>query len=339
MSQLSLTLAAPILVPYMAAHYKAFEAFVSSQFDRDVSVTMLGEFVGGSSLKLSLLPGPEDHPWFSEHWTRASSSREYALMVASCEVDGASLGIERALGNLSDETPPNLYYLRRSLIMEDVEKNVHHLLLAFSISSPGLLTITDGMSFVDGVRFESIRGVYAEHLYHAVEAAKERKWPEIVELDVRKIWHWLAKVPGIEAGVGTGSLGRALAALTHILRHKATDSGSLQLVWSVLGLEALYAKGNTGLCAQLVGKTEALLGPRLQHKKEFGRMYDFRSRFIHGDIDIPFSYIDAEPDFERFHSDLFGSEDIALATLLATLQKMATMDLYSLDFSYAVGGA
>lgn len=117
------------------------------------------------------------------------------------------------------------------------------------------------------------------------------------------------------------------------------DSG-ISLIWSLLGLEALYGKGSTGLKEQLVGKTEAFLGERTENKKRFGAMYDFRSRFIHGNIDIPFRYspYDAISEFQEFHSDLYSRGQIALAALIATLQRMAANGWYDLRFAYSVHG-
>ena len=67
-------------------------------------------------------------------------------------------------------------------------------------------------------------------------------------------------------------------------------------------------------------------------------MYDFRSRLIHGDLDLRYQHNDhdAEPEFEQFWDQIHECEDLATAVLLATLQKLCLKRTYSLDFKYAL---
>jgi hypothetical protein len=119
-----------------------------------------------------------------------------------------------------------------------------------------------------------------------------------------------------------------------------SSTSSIDLVWILLGLEALYSKGNVGLKEQLLGKTEALLGPRTENKKAFGTVYDFRSRFLHGDVDLPlrFTEFDAVQKYEDFHVELSRNEHLALAVLLSTLQWMVSRNATELVFEYCLAG-
>jgi hypothetical protein len=139
-------------------------------------------------------------------------------------------------------------------------------------------------------------------------------------------------------GVGVGRLGRALSALSHLTTDGNAAGNSIELAWVLLGLEALYTRGNVGLKEQLLGKTEAILGPRTENKKLFGAVYDFRSRLIHGDVDIPvrFTTFDGVEKYEKFHAERYDHEALATAVLIATLQWMIKSNLYSLDFYYSV---
>ena len=148
----------------------------------------------------------------------------------------------------------------------------------------------------------------------------------------------LDALPGFHERRRKDRVGRAIAALSYLIKHKAKDEHELALVWALLGLEALYGDSNVGLKAQLLGKSEAFLGPREVNKKKFGWMYDFRSRLIHGDVDLPFAHndFDATPEFEGFWADLWECETLATAILLATLQKLCLAKAYRLEFNYSV---
>lgn len=64
-------------------------------------------------------------------------------------------------------------------------------------------------------------------------------------------------------------------------------------------------------------------------------MYDYRSRLLHGDIDMAFRHneLNATPEYERFQDDLSKAEALALAMLLATLQEMCRHNKFELNFS------
>jgi hypothetical protein len=90
----------------------------------------------------------------------------------------------------------------------------------------------------------------------------------------------------------------------------------------------------------MVIKTEVLLGKRGTHKKAFGAMYDFRSRLLHGDIDLPlrFNPWDGSLEFGEYDYDLHKSTALGLAVLIATLQLMANRSWIELHFTYSASG-
>ena len=109
-------------------------------------------------------------------------------------------------------------------------------------------------------------------------------------------------------------------------------------MWALLGLEALYGHGNVGLKTQILEKSEALLGPRHENKKLFGWMYDFRSRLLHGDMDLLYQHNthDADPTYEKIWKELYECESLATAMLLSTLQNMCQRNSYSLEFCFTL---
>ncbi len=90
---------------------------------------------------------------------------------------------------------------------------------------------------------------------------------------------------------------------------------------------------------QLRKKIYTLLGTPEAHKKRFPRMYDLRSRVIHGQLDFSSAYsTGGGPKDERFYKELGEATDLATALLLATLQQLVKRSWRGLQFSYSVDG-
>jgi hypothetical protein len=211
------------------------------------------------------------------------------------------------------------------------------LLLGVNIARPGSLHCAATYQFIDGEFFANGRAC-TSGLNLIVSDALKRGWPQFEQIEVQTVMNWLEKVPGLRDRHAENRLSRALAAASNLFKDGWGDSNELELVWALLGLEALYARGNQGLQEQLSSKTEAYLGPRATQKKDFANMYNFRSRFLHGDIDFPYAYSEANatPQAEKYLDDRIESETVAAGLLYATLQRMCIEGRLSLDFHYAV---
>ena len=112
----------------------------------------------------------------------------------------------------------------------------------------------------------------------------------------------------------------------------------MQLFWALMGIEALYVKGNVGLMQQVREKSQAFLDPQEAFKKRISQMYHFRSRFIHGDLGFP-GYpliFDGDERVQRHYEQLGKSISLAVAILVATIQELIQRGWSGLDFSYKV---
>ena len=78
-------------------------------------------------------------------------------------------------------------------------------------------------------------------------------------------------------------------------------------------------------------RSEIFLGSRPTFKKQFGHIYDFRSRLVHGDKNMHYKNFDPDPG-NVFTDTLTESESFAISTLISTLQKMSVNQLYELNF-------
>lgn len=208
------------------------------------------------------------------------------------------------------------------------------LYLALSIAHPGSIYFWESWLFCERRFLRTEHGAMTS-FDEARKRTIELKWPKIQNLNVADVYQWLTNVPGFHDRRGIGPIGRAIAALSYLIK-TSSKSQELSLVWALLGLEALYGRGNVGLKAQLLEKSEALLGPRQENKKVFSWMYDFRSRLLHGDMDLLYqhNHYDADPIYETLWDEFYECEAVATAMLIATLQDLCKRRSYSLEFGY-----
>jgi hypothetical protein len=225
----------------------------------------------------------------------------------------------------------------KMILAELFVKQVSDLLVIANLCRVGSIELRDSVVVQDGsvVEYLKVPKMDAMALQRATELAQQIGWPKLLTLEFDQVWKWVAKHEDFHLyGVSDNPMGRALCAFSHIFEYSNRDE-PMQLLWALIGIEALYVKGNTALIEQVREKAQKLLGEQEAYKKKIGSMYDFRSRFVHGDLD--FSGIDTPfSDYEVFGEGLLESISLAVAVLTATLQEIIRRDWSGLTFSYEV---
>ena len=107
-------------------------------------------------------------------------------------------------------------------------------------------------------------------------------------------------------------------------------------MWCMIGLESLYTRGKEGLAEQLFEKAQVLLGPVGSNKKKFKKLYSFRSRFVHGDLDFPLAYTPYDADRMKTEDELDEAAFLSIAFLLATLQRMIQDGMTDLNYKWVL---
>ena len=109
-------------------------------------------------------------------------------------------------------------------------------------------------------------------------------------------------------------------------------------MWCMVGLEALYNNGREGLAAQFREKIWVLLGKDQARKKAFSRLYDYRSRFVHGSMDFPIAETPwGDPHMARIVQEAVEERELASTLLVATLQSMVRDGITELPFRWVLG--
>ncbi len=222
------------------------------------------------------------------------------------------------------------------LIRESFMKQISNMLIAANLAHVGSIELKNSIIIQDDVQQEyaQIPPMDSWSLQRSVELSEKIGWPKLQIIDFLKIWKWLNRHEDFfKKGFSNSPMGRALSAFSHIFEYSTRDE-PMQLLWALIGVESLYVKGQMALLEQVREKTQILLGSQEGYKKKIVRMYDFRSRFVHGDLNFPSSYplID---DYEIFGEDLLESISLAVAILVATIQEIIQRDWSGLEFTYS----
>ena len=218
------------------------------------------------------------------------------------------------------------------------EKRLYDLILVTNIARVGSLEVFRGLLVQDEDKHQTDEMNGAYMLREAWELAEhEIGWPIIRTFGIAKVWDWAKRQEGFMTGFGGSPTSRALNAFTHLfgpVAHPATH-----LFWTLVGIEALYTKGQGSLQEQVKEKSQTLLGKQDTHKKAIGQMYGFRSRFVHGDLEIAGRHelYDAMDETMRQNTELFQSLRLAEAILVATFQKLISLGWDGVQFTYKAG--
>lgn len=128
--------------------------------------------------------------------------------------------------------------------------------------------------------------LWFSHIHFSVAYSRKIGWPALENVPIKHIWEWFFDHTRSVDGISQSKVGRALNAYSYLFHESLLGFNPEDLFWALLGIEALYAEGALGIQSQVDKKTQLVLGKRKEHKKIFGKMYSFRSRFIHGDLDF-----------------------------------------------------
>jgi len=287
------------------------------------------EISGIGVFKINVLTLPDD-PSINETFPFSSHVLIFRLLVPN---EAAKIEISD-----SHDQPTSLedrLALFKKQIAEEFKYQVFHLLVLSNIASPGAIKTREGLILLNRKKYDSFPSIYSIHR-ESLDHIKALKWPTYNTLPILRIWDWF-KINNFSFHYHSKTkVSRALNAFTYLFND---DPGNLifDLFWSLIGIEALYCTSKEGISEQIYEKVQLVLGPVLESKKKIKNMYSFRSRLIHGDLDIPpnnFDYDD--PDEEKFQKGLFNATILAAAILTVTLQEMVLQNRSDLNFTYGL---
>ena len=218
-------------------------------------------------------------------------------------------------------------------IIEEFKYQAFHLLVLSNIAYPGAIKTKEGVVLVNMKKHGSFASIYSIHR-ESLGDIGILKWPTYETLTIHQVWQWFERNNFSFQRHSNNKVARALNAFTYLFKDGPSNL-IFDLFWSLIGIEALYCKSNEGISEQIYEKVQLVLGPVTEHKKKIKGMYNFRSRLVHGDIDIPPNNFDYEDtDEEKFQDELYEATILAVAVLTATLQQIVIKNSTDLRFKY-----
>lgn len=334
----------PVHIPHILDRDKLFSKFSAGikefiEFSKSVEIEYENNFK--SFLEIRRHENIDEIAKFKAIWEgKPSPWYDFWFLEITAEFQFSDEDVEKQIGDFFGSPFPEKKDLYLHIGSEEIKQKIQDLLLAINIAKYGLITTNRGAIFTDNVYRGGINGTN-NIFYEAAQLSESNGWPKIFEIDIATVWSWLNSLESFGNSIGEGNIGRAVGAITYLMKNTVSErneSINLDIVWILLGLEALYGKGNVGLKSQLMQKTKVFLGEPTESKKKFGAAYDFRSRLIHGDIDIPFSYsfYEGHPKYENLSDELGESRLLAVSVLLSSVQKLIIEEKKELSFKYTV---
>jgi len=226
----------------------------------------------------------------------------------------------------------NIYVL---LIRELFKKRIYDLFVIANLARIGSLEIHDSCLIQDGRKHKKPFELNVSELRFALEFAQKIGWPKFHKSKIARTWKWALQRKGFLESFSDDATSRALNAFTHLFK---LNEGPVTLFWAIMGIEALYVRGREPKMEQVRERTQVLLGEQTSFKKKISEMYNFRSSFIHGDLDFPGRHLlhDAAPEVESHDTALNEATSLAIAVLTATIQVLISKNWDGLRFSYTV---
>jgi hypothetical protein len=247
-------------------------------------------------------------------------------------------GLEKMEMPQSDNTPistEDRLLLFKKYITEEFKYQISNLLVLSNISFPGSIKTREGIVLLNKEKYDSFSSAYSIHR-ESLDDIRILKWPVYKNLTIYQVWLWFESNNFSFRSHSKTKVARALNAFTYLSKNSPLETFS-DLFWSLIGIEALYCTSKDSISEQIYEKVQLVLGPVNESKKKVKSMYNFRSRLVHGDIDIPpnnFDYDDE--DEQKFQKEMFDATILAVAILTTTLQEIVIKNGTDLNFKYVL---
>lgn len=174
----------------------------------------------------------------------------------------------------------------------------------------------------------------------AAELGEKWNWPILQDLPIQKVLGWIQQIGLPESHFAHFTTERAIYGLLHVCNQ--TDISPSEVVWLAQALETLFDTPQAGISKVLRERIFLVLGEPSENskkiKKAINAFYDYRSRYVHGEIPIPnpMSLRLSDSSLDDFINELMEHVDLAILLVVAALQKLIIQGGSNFEFSEAV---
>ena len=230
------------------------------------------------------------------------------------------------------------------LVTYYTEMHVKYLLIYLNLSKPGAFDSRTGITISKlkyGTKSRIERNEFpmiANAIHLSLDLIKTLKWPPIKALKIKETIKWLENHWEAFTTVPKNRIERALNAFSYLFHDNLGDNSPSDLFFSLVGIEAIYVEGNESVQKQVDIKSQMFLGKRNEFKKKFSELYDFRSRYIHGQLNFINKYFlhDADTNVEDHLFKTYDNSGLAILILISSIQQHILEDRSELEFELII---
>ena len=224
------------------------------------------------------------------------------------------------------------------------EWHVKYLLIYLNIAKPGafdsrngVITATLHIGNEKKIKKKEFP-MFANVIHLSLDLLNEYKWPPVKELKIADTLEWIDKHWNAFTTTPKNRIQRALNAFSYLFHDSLSDNSPSDLFFSLLGIEALFVDGNENVQKQVDIKSQILLGKRTEFKRKFNELYEFRSRYIHGQLNFVNKYYihDAERDVKEHIFKTYDNSNLAILILTASIQRHMLLNRDELEFEFTL---
>lgn len=215
--------------------------------------------------------------------------------------------------------------------------DVQRFLVLLQIAKPGILAAYNAESTIEDKYYSEHFPIENFIYVHRISPVQNLSWPILKDLKILDVYHWFKNHKLSFNKISATKTDLALNAYTYLLHD--SNIVAYNLLWAMIGVEAIYCSSRSEVADQISKKAQVFLGENPNLPKILKNLYDYRSRFVHGDLHIPSLYFrthDGDKHLEKYEEDLEKYVNLAIVVLLATFQEMVTRDIREINFEYKV---
>lgn len=204
------------------------------------------------------------------------------------------------------------------------------LALILNITYATKIDILSGVVHSDQDKYLDKTDIIISSLDFAYEVQLKTKWPKIVGLKLDETLNWYV-TNNLHTDLNSkNKLHRAINSLSYQFSNLSEKDTSI-LFWTMVGIEALLADGSANIITQIKTKTSIILGEPKEYKKKLDKLYNYRSRFVHGDINFPAKF---SSDYDNFEDEYYNYLHFATSILIALIRILIVQNKSEFVFEY-----
>lgn len=205
--------------------------------------------------------------------------------------------------------------LWREFVEHELHDEVSIFIMALDLTSPG--SGYHGSYVIESEEFLRFGKGRSAHVSGDYEYMRENGIGRGPDLDFSSVWKALNSTNGLKSGVPDTPFGKIISAITYLYAGVSSSARFFDVVWACYGLEGFFGEGGASRAKQVEDKVSLFLG--LEHDRIrplLKRLYDLRSKFIHGNSAVSSALVEVEPPPGKFSTEEWDAQHVGTYLLL-----------------------